>query len=150
MYKVLVFAGTTEGYELCRFLGRTEGFCTAPCVATEYGTRSPGELPGVALHAGRMDESQMEAFIQETSPELVLDATHPYAAEVTKNIREACDNKSTEYVADPAGKGKTCRIRQFMQKAFRRCCGIFKRHQGKYSSYYRKQGAFSIYRTSGL
>ena len=76
MYKVLVFAGTTEGYELCRFLGKQK-ISVCALVATEYGTRSPGELPGVALHAGRMDESQIEAFIQETSPELVLDATHP-------------------------------------------------------------------------
>ncbi len=105
MYKVLVFAGTTEGYELCRFLGKQK-ISVCALVATEYGTRSPGELPGVALHAGRMDESQMEAFIQETSPELVLDATHPYAAEVTKNIREACDNKNTEYVRILRAQGK--------------------------------------------
>ena len=105
MYKVLVFAGTTEGYELCRFLGKQK-ISVCALVATEYGTRSPGELPGVALHAGRMDESQMEAFIQETSPELVLDATHPYAAEVTENIREACDNKNTEYVRILRAQGK--------------------------------------------
>ena len=39
MYKVLVFAGTTEGYEICRFLAdhkiETKGF-----VATEYGSKS--------------------------------------------------------------------------------------------------------------
>ena len=39
MYKVLVFAGTTEGYEICRFLAdhrvQTKGF-----VATEYGSKS--------------------------------------------------------------------------------------------------------------
>ena len=56
MYKVLVFAGTTEGYELCRFLGKQK-ISVCALVATEYGTRSPGELPGVVLHAGRMEES---------------------------------------------------------------------------------------------
>ena len=42
MYKVLVFAGTTEGYEICRFLAdhkiETKGF-----VATEYGSKSLAE-----------------------------------------------------------------------------------------------------------
>lgn len=105
MYKVLVFAGTTEGYEICRFLGK-HGISVCALVATEYGTRSPGELPGVVLHAGRMDEGQMEAFIQEEKPELVLDATHPYAAEVTKNIQEACKNRNTEYVRILRAQGK--------------------------------------------
>ena len=43
MYKVLVFAGTTEGYELCRFLGKQK-ISVCALVATEYGTSSPGGI----------------------------------------------------------------------------------------------------------
>ena len=37
-----------------------------------------------------------EVFLQE-KPEMVLDATHPYAAEVTVNIRTACEKTQTAY-----------------------------------------------------
>ena len=96
MYKVLVFAGTTEGYEICRFLAdhqvRTMGFA-----ATEYGGKSLTENEYLTVQTGRLDETAMEqVFIQE-KPEMVLDATHPYAAEVTLNIRTACEKTQTLY-----------------------------------------------------
>ena len=36
--------------------------------------------------------------MQQKDRRLVLDATHPYAAEVTVNIREACENTAVSYV----------------------------------------------------
>ena len=42
MYKAIVFAGTTEGYELCRFLAEHQ-VQVLGCVATEYGTKSLSE-----------------------------------------------------------------------------------------------------------
>ena len=42
------------------------------------------------IHAGRLNGAEMENLLKELSPGLVLDATHPYAAEVTENIRTAC------------------------------------------------------------
>ena len=38
-------------------------------------------------------KNEMEELFPERTPELVLDATHPYAAEVTKNIRKACEKQ---------------------------------------------------------
>ena len=48
----------------------------------------------------------MEELFQREAPEIVLDATHPYAAEVTKNIRTACENGSIRYqrVLRPEGE----------------------------------------------
>ena len=43
MYKAIVFAGTTEGYEISRFLSENKVSVLA-CVATEYGSRSLEEL----------------------------------------------------------------------------------------------------------
>ena len=59
MYKVLVFAGTTEGYEICRFLAdhkiETKGF-----VATEYGSKSLTENEFLTVQTGRLDAADME------------------------------------------------------------------------------------------
>ena len=39
MYKVMVFAGTTEGYSISRFLAEHR-ISVCACVATEYGSKS--------------------------------------------------------------------------------------------------------------
>lgn len=90
MYKAVVFAGTTEGYEICRFLSEKQ-IPVLGCVATEYGTKSLKEGDCLHVQAKRLSEQEMEALFCEEKPEIVLDATHPYAAEVTENIRHACE-----------------------------------------------------------
>ena len=44
MYKVLLFAGTTEGRELCSYLAGC-GVQVVACVATEYGQTLIDEQP---------------------------------------------------------------------------------------------------------
>ncbi len=96
MYKVLVFAGTTEGYEICRFLAAHQIPVTG-FVATEYGSKSLTENAYLSVRTGRLDETAMEQVFTDEKPQLVLDATHPYASEVTMNIRTACEKTQTHY-----------------------------------------------------
>ena len=96
MYKVIVFAGTTEGYEISRFLSENQ-LPVLACVATEYGSKSLQENSCLHVQAGRLDEQQMRDLFFREKPELVLDATHPYAAEVTQNIRKACEKTGVSY-----------------------------------------------------
>ena len=91
MYKAVVFAGTTEGCEISIFLAGHKVKVLA-CVATEYGSKSLTENEYLKIHAGRLDEKEMEELLRKAAPCLVLDATHPYAAEVTENIKKACVN----------------------------------------------------------
>lgn len=46
---------------------------------------------GIEIHVGRMDKDEMTAFLRQETPELIIDATHPYATEVTENIRNAAE-----------------------------------------------------------
>ncbi len=97
MYKAIVFAGTTEGYEISRFLAENK-VPVLVCVATEYGSKSLKENEFLRIQAERLDKEQMQKLFEMERPELVLDATHPYAAEVTVNIREACEETDIFYV----------------------------------------------------
>ena len=97
MYKVIVFAGTTEGYEISRFLSENQ-LPVLACVATEYGSKSLQENSCLHVQAGRLDEQQMRDLFFREKPELVLDATHPYASEVTQNIRKACEETGVSYI----------------------------------------------------
>lgn len=96
MYKAIVFAGTTEGYAICNFLAEN-GVSVYACAATEYGGSLLKEKEFLHVSAGRLKTEDMEELFHKSAPEIVLDATHPYAAEVTKNIRKACENAGVRY-----------------------------------------------------
>ena len=96
MYKAIVFAGTTEGYALCEFLAENRVSVYA-CAATEYGGSLLQENEFLHVSAGRLKTEDMEELFHKAAPEIVLDATHPYAAEVTKNIRTACESAGVLY-----------------------------------------------------
>ena len=83
--KILLFGGTGEGRALAEWM-LARGLDATVCVATEYGETLLPE--GMKVHVGRLDAGEMEALMAEGYT-LVIDATHPYAVEVTKNIRAA-------------------------------------------------------------
>lgn len=95
--RVLIFAGTTEGRTLSEYLSenRIEHMV---CVATEYGEEVLNASPYMTIHQGRMDVSEMEKLMQTGSFAAVVDATHPYAVEVTANIRKASQEAQLPYL----------------------------------------------------
>ena len=97
MYKAIVFAGTTEGYEICRFLSANKISALA-CVATEYGSHSLEAGDYLKIQAKRLDEQEMTELFHKELPEFILDATHPYATEVTKNIKSAALASGISYI----------------------------------------------------
>ncbi len=96
--KCVVFAGTSEGRQLYEFC--TENQIDAVfCVATEYGRETLCKLQDTGspiIHVGKMDAEEMTALFRKENPVMVIDATHPYAVDVTKNIRNAADNYRQE------------------------------------------------------
>ena len=95
--KIWIFAGTTEGRLLTRYASQMKMKC---CVstATEYGKSVLGENEGIRVIPGRMDQSKMRAFIRENNIGLAVDATHPFARQVTENICAACEEEKIKYV----------------------------------------------------
>ncbi|MEY8517545.1 precorrin-6A reductase [Lachnospiraceae bacterium 29-84] len=90
--EVLVFAGTSEGRELAGILARNNIAVTV-CVATTYGREVMGleETPGLTIRTGRMSQEEMEKLIGQKDWRAVIDATHPFAQEVTRNLSVACE-----------------------------------------------------------
>ncbi len=81
-----IFAGTTEGRLLCEWASRA-GIPARAYAATEYGGELLGELPGIEVHAGRLDDADMERELSGAC--IVVDATHPFATLASGNIRAA-------------------------------------------------------------
>lgn len=106
--KVLIFAGTTEGRLLSERLS-SEKIVHELCVATEYGELVLHEDPLCRVHRGRLNAEQMRALIKECGCLAVVDATHPYAQEATRTIREAIKGQKALYLrllrdSDPAAE----------------------------------------------
>ena len=99
--KVIIFGGTTEGRELARILA-DRGALVTVSVATELGEEmlreifSEEESGHFRTLVGRLNVEEMQGIIREF--DICYDATHPYALEVTANLREACRKTGTEYI----------------------------------------------------
>ena len=96
MKKVLIFSGTTEGRKLAETLA-SAGIPAVVCVATEYGKEVMPELPGITVHQGRMDTGEMRLFMADGTFLAVVDATHPFATEVSKNIKGSAGETGLPY-----------------------------------------------------
>ncbi|MCH5211775.1 MAG: precorrin-6A reductase [Oscillospiraceae bacterium] len=90
--KIAVFSGTSDGRELCGFLA-ANGHDVSVYVATEYGASL---MSGITVHVGRLNAAEMAVAV--LSYDVVIDATHPYAAEATRNIRAACEKANIKYL----------------------------------------------------
>lgn len=95
--RILLFAGTTEGRKLSEYLAAYP-VRTHVCVATEYGEDLLPEGENLTVSHKRLNAQEMAAFIGEFAPDFVIDATHPYADEVTANIKKACEQTGMEYL----------------------------------------------------
>lgn len=95
--KIIIWGGTIEGRKITEYLCGTEAEITV-CVATGYGKDLLPEAENLHVHAGRLDAEEMAALLEELKPDLGIDATHPYAADVSKNIRQATSEKGVPYL----------------------------------------------------
>lgn len=95
-YKIAVFYGTSEGREILNFLADFScnlfGF-----VATSYALDMQIDNR-VNVEVGRLTKSEMQKKFACENFDFVVDATHPYAFEVSKNIKSACEFVGVKYL----------------------------------------------------
>ena len=97
MAEILIFSGTTEGRRLAETLVKNGIFCHV-CVATEYGVQVMESSELMQVHMGRLDVDAMKELYADIRPDVVIDATHPFAKIVSENIRESLRNRGIPYV----------------------------------------------------
>lgn len=97
MSEICVFAGTGEGRALLEFLAGQDVRVLA-CVATDYGMALLPKAGNIRISAGWLDADQMRALLEGRCFDMVVDATHPYAARASENIAAACAATGTEYL----------------------------------------------------
>lgn len=94
---IWIAGGTTEGRELATYLLGKEVHVYVS-VATAYGASLLPQGSNITIISHRMDYEAMAAFAGQHAIDLVIDATHPYAAVVTENIKQVCAAAAITYI----------------------------------------------------
>lgn len=87
---ILVLAGTQDGREIAAGL-REAGYEVIASVVSEYGRELVAQS-GVPVQAAAMDEQELQQFVIQHGIRLMIDATHPYAVNVSRNARQVAAN----------------------------------------------------------
>jgi len=84
--EIILFGGTSEGRQIAESL-YNNGIDALVCIATDYGKTL---LPkGLRTNAGRLSLAEIKRLFAEEHPRTIIDATHPYAAQISENISAA-------------------------------------------------------------
>lgn len=95
--RVLLLGGTAEATELARMLSLTAGISVISSLA---GRLSHPQLPdGMVRVGGFGGASGLEAYLRGERIDVVVDATHPYAAKISSNAALACRSLSVPLIA---------------------------------------------------
>ena len=95
---ILVMSGTADGRELVQELNR-RGKKLLTTVATAYGSALYEDMGlGELCVEGKLDKNGLVKFIEENGIDTIIDATHPYAKDASKNAIAACKTKGVRYI----------------------------------------------------
>ncbi|NTW04765.1 MAG: precorrin-6A reductase [Peptococcaceae bacterium] len=102
---ILVIGGTSDGREIAQQLEK-HGCKVLVSTATDYGYNIAKSC-GLNAVQGRLNRQGLVSLIENYSIRLVVDASHPYAEEITENTTYACRKKEIAYIRYSRPKGKS-------------------------------------------
>ncbi len=88
--KILVLAGTADGRQLAQELLQ-RGYAVTVSVLTGYGAELAAAV-GLTTRFGALDEDSLRDLLLSGGFQAVVDATHPYATNITALARNVCHN----------------------------------------------------------
>ncbi len=89
--------GTSEGNEILEQVNKiTDNIVIS--TATSYGGELLKKYKFKYLNTQPLDEEKFKKLINDLNIKIFVDASHPYANEVSKNLINACNNLNIEYV----------------------------------------------------
>lgn len=89
--------GTSEGKNIVSLLNEftDDLFITT---ATSYGGELLRDFKYKELNAKPLDKEEMKAIIQKNNINIIIDASHPYAVQITRTVKSICRELSIDYL----------------------------------------------------
>jgi len=94
---IYVISGTQDGRALIQDLVNA-GYAVIASATTEYGADLIKEATGVEVLCGKLNSDDMSELIDKRAVEVIVDASHPYASNVSENAIEASKNAKIRYI----------------------------------------------------
>lgn len=102
---ILVLAGTTEGKLLAEKL-QGQGLATVCSVVSDYGEVLLKETGITQVVVHRWDRPSLASFIQTQQIRAVVDATHPFAVNISQLAVQVCAELNVSYYRYQRGMGE--------------------------------------------
>lgn len=93
---ILVLAGTSDARALALEI-KKEGFALLATVVTENAASEFKET-GITVQVGRLTDEEMVGLIETKGIQAVVDASHPFAEEASKNAMNAAKTAGVPYI----------------------------------------------------
>ena len=94
---IFVAAGTQDGRELAGFL-LEQGFPVTASVVSSYGEQLLRQYHGIQINDKPLDEDGLTDYMRTQEVRFFVDASHPYAENVSRNAMAACQRLSVPYI----------------------------------------------------
>ena len=95
--RIWLIGGTSESADLAKAIAKLELPCTVT-VTTDAAKALYPKAPLLAVWVGRLDSDRLQQFFQEQKIAAILDASHPYAVEVSRMAMEAATQRQIPYL----------------------------------------------------
>lgn len=94
---ILVLGGTSDSLEICDRINNYENLPYILSVTTSYG-EDLARKHAKNVITGKLAKQDMIDFIEQNNINKIIDATHPYAIEVSKNAIQCANELGIEYI----------------------------------------------------
>ena len=95
---ILIMAGTRDAARIIKKLNNSRNFKILATTTTGYGAKIAKSSGADEVLSGQLDENDLKDIIKERKIDFIIDATHPFAINATKNAIKACEITKIEYI----------------------------------------------------
>ncbi len=96
MTRLLVIAGTADAVQFVA--GQPAEVEILATTFSQLGADCLAPRPGLRLHSGALDLAGFAALLAAEQPDFVVDLSHPFAVEVSRNAKAAAARQGVEYL----------------------------------------------------
>lgn len=95
--KIFLIAGTEDGRKLAKFLA-DKNFDVTASVVSEYGKKILEQYENIKVNDKKLNAAELEKILRDENFKILVDASHPYAENVSANAIHACENLNVFYI----------------------------------------------------
>jgi len=93
----MVMAGTSDARKIIKKLSLTDNYILATTISINGGELAKNAGAGEVM-VGRFDSTKLAGIIRNNDVDVLIDATHPFASEATRNAIKAAEKKEIRYI----------------------------------------------------